>query len=301
MEHELAEFLQSLDENIVFRYHDRSIISPLELDIYLPDHKIAFECNPTFTHNSSRGGFQTKPISYNYHQIKTNKCEDAGVFLFHIYGHEWTHRKEQIYSMIRNLLSLAENKIYARKCIIREVDAKQTREFLNQNHLQGYSGSKISLGLYYYDELVSIMTFGKMRSTIGTDSSDLSNCWELVRFCSKLNTSVIGGASKLFSYFINRYSPQQIRSFSDRSHTRGNLYSILGFKEIRRSGPNYVWVEESTDISYHRSSTRKASLTKFLKDDSIDLTKTEKQIMEEHGYVQVFDSGTITWEWNSKN
>lgn len=141
------------------------------------------------------------------------------------------------------------------------------------------------------------MTFGKMRSSIGTGKEDLSDCWELIRFCSLLNTSVVGGASKLFKYFVHTYSPVRIRSFSDRAHTKGNLYLTLGFTEIRRSDPGYVWVDLATDKAYHRVNAQKQNLKRFLNDDTIDLTKTEREIMVDHGYVMVPDSGTITWEW----
>lgn len=39
------------------------------------------------------------------------------------------------------------------------------------------------------------------------------------------------------------------------------------------------------------------NLKKFLKDDAIDLSFSEKQIMEDHKFAQVYDSGTITQEW----
>ena len=199
--------------------------------------------------------------------------------------------------MLCNILKQNKIKIYARKCRVSEISASESMEFLNKNHRQGGVNSPIRLGLFYGDELVSVMTFGKMRRTIGTDSTSLLDCYELVRFCSKLNTSVIGGAGKLFNYFISTHSPNRIRSFSDRAHTRGNLYDKLGFSKLRVSDPGYVWVDSRTDISYHRVSAQKKNIKNFLKDDSIDLSKTEKQIMEEHGFVQVFDSGTITWEW----
>ena len=150
------------------------------------------------------------------------------------------------------------------------------------------------------DNLVSIMTFGKMRKTIGTGKDDLNDCWELVRFCNKLNTSVIGGASKLFSYFVKYYQPDRIRSLSDRAHTKGTLYSKLGFNKVTRSDPNYVWVNVETDKAYHKANAQKQNIRKFLHDDSIDLSKTEREIMIEHGFVQVYDSGTVTWEWMHK-
>ena len=283
MEQEVSEFIRTLDPVIRIDHNVHNVISPNEIDIYLPEHCIGIECDPTATHNTTVNVFDGKEstIYPSYHLMKTKKCEDAGIFLFHIFGSEWTYSRPIIESMLRNLLG---------KC----------GEFLNINHRQGNTNSPVRLGLYLGEELVSVMTFGKMRASIGTDKSDLSDTWELVRFCSLLNTSVVGGASKLFKYFVNTYRPARVRSFSDRAHTRGTLYEKLGFTKVRESDPGYVWVDSRTDISYHRYNAQKQNIKKFLHDDSIDLSKTEKQIMEEHGFLQMFDCGTILWEWAQK-
>lgn len=299
MENEVYNVLLSIDSTLNIERNTHRVITPYELDLYLPDYKLGVECNPTATHNSSINAFggDEPPLKYNYHQMKTQLCEDKGIFLFHIFGSEWTYSREIIVSMLRNLLGKNINKVYARQCQVKEVSAADCATFLNANHRQGNTNSPIRLGLFYNDELVSVMTFGKMRQSIGTDASDLSDCWELVRFCNKLNTSVVGGASKLFTYFVKQYQPSRIRSFSDRAHTRGNLYKQLGFTEVRKSDPGYVWVDSRTDISYHRYSAQKQNIKQFLHEDDIDLNRSEKQIMEEHGFLQVFDSGTILWEY----
>ena len=142
------------------------------------------------------------------------------------------------------------------------------------------------------------MTFGSARRTIGVNKN--TEFWELVRFCNKLNTSVVGGASKLFKRFVDQFDPSDIISFSDRAHTTGNLYTKLGFSEKGRSAPGYVWVNSNTDIAYNRVNAQKSNLKKFLYDESIDLAKTESEIMEEHEFVKVYDSGVITWQWNKQ-
>ena len=298
MEGEVLEVIKKYRPELEVIQDDRQQIKPYELDMYIPKIKVGIECNPTCTHNSSRQPFgDDDPITWRYHQMKTNLCEKQGIFLFHIFGSEWTNKREIIESMIRNLLSVYERRIYARNCELREVSYNDSMMFLNENHRQGNSNSSIRLGLYFNDELVSLMTFSKRRTTIGAESDGE---YELVRFCSKLNTQVVGGASKLFKHFSHIINPESVISFSDRAHTRGKLYEVLGFQELRRSEPGYVWVNEKTDIAYNRVNAQKHNLKKFLKDDNIDLKKTEKQIMIEHGYVQVFDSGTITWAWTKK-
>lgn len=301
MESEILDVLKNISEDIKIIHNDRKQIAPYELDFFLPDYNIAIECNPTFTHNSTIKPFtESEIISYKYHQMKSKLCEEKGIFLFHIFGYEWSNKKDVIISMLRNLLGQNEYKIYARNTQIKEVSGSEAIIFLNQNHRQGYTQSSIRLGLYYNDELISLMTFGKMRDTLGRKLNDYKNSLELVRFCNRLNTTVVGGASKLFKYFLEKYNPDNVISFSDRAHTKGTLYSLLGFKPISYSEPNYIWVDFNTDAFYTRSNCRKSNLRKLFNDDSIDIENlTEKQIMVSKGYVQVFDSGTIRWEYNA--
>ena len=308
MEKEVYDALKEINPELNIITNTHKIITPYELDLYLPDYKIGIECNPTITHNSSIYPFAYRdnsenrhPILSSYHKMKSDLCEQNGIFLFHIFGSEWTYKKEIIKSMLKNLLGKNSNRVYARDTYVGSVGAADTADFLNHNHRQGNAQAPIRLGLYRKDadELVSVMTFGKLRGTMGTsDKEDTSDVWELVRFCNKTDTTVIGGASKLFKHFVDQYKPDRIRSFSDRAHTRGGLYQTLGFTELRRSSANYVWVDLHTDIAYHRINAQKSHIRNFLHDENIDTkNKTERQIMIEHGYVQVYDSGTITWEW----
>ena len=297
MEEEIASVLRTIDPGVKIVYHDRSIIHPYELDLYLPDYRIAIECNPTTTHNSSIADpWGGAPKHYKYHKNKSKAAAECGIFLFHIFGHEWKYRRQIIESMLRNLLGHS-TVLYARKCELREVSSSEARKFLLTNHRQGPTGAKLRYGLYFNEELVSLMTFGHVRGTMGITSSDRP-AWELVRFCNKLNTSVVGGASKLFKRFIDDINPKSVLSFSDCAHTRGRLYEILGFTETAVSDPGYVWVDTASDMAYHRTNAQKRNLIQFLDDPDIDLSRTETDIMIEHGFVQVFDSGTIRWEWH---
>lgn len=304
MEAAVSDWILQRYPDCELRRNVYSIVQGKELDIYLPEYHIGIECNPTVTHNSSLpdpwGG---EPKHYKYHQDKSLKAKDAGVFLFHIFGYEWTHKRDIILSMLSNLLGGTSSKIYARNTEVVQLSDKECKEFLNANHRQGGLTAKIRLGLKEKrtGELVSVMTFNKMRSTIGEiKNTESRSTYELSRFCSKLYTSVIGGASKLFKYFCNNYDVEKIVSFSDLAHTRGELYQILGFKSVSLSAPGYVWVNGVDDSSLHRVNCQKSNLPKLFHDDTIDIkNKTEKEIMEEHGYVRVYDSGVIRWEWKS--
>lgn len=304
MEEDVVDFIHNLCPEINIVRNDRKIISPMEIDIYIPEYKLGIECNPTSTHNSSFfdpwGG---QPKHYKYHQIKSSKAKESGIFLFHIFGYEWTHKQKIIKSMIANLLHRNDNKVGARETYVSLLSQKECKEFLEANHRQGSMNASIRLGLKHKqtDELVSVMTFNKVRSTIGENKSCNSRTFELSRFCSKCGYSIAGGANKLFTYFLRNYKYSKIISFSDVAHTKGNLYRKLSFSPVNISSPNYVWVDMYDRKYYNRVNCQKKNLHNLFRDDNIDIkNKTEKEIMEEHGFAQVFDSGVIRWEYDNK-
>ena len=301
MEEDIIQTLLGFKSDLQIVRNTKSIISPMELDVYLPEYNLAIECNPTYTHNSSFSTcWNNNPTDKNYHKIKSELCKNKGIFLFHIFGYEWSYKKDIIKSMLRNLIHCNQFKVYARNCHIERISYQTCKTFLDQNHRQGNTNAPIRYGLFYNQDLVSVMCFGKLRSTVGHTNNLQSDCYELVRFCSKLNISVIGGASKLFKQFLIDFNPSEIRSFSDVAHTSGNIYYILGFKPSHITTPNYTWVNINTNKAYNRMNTQKSKLKHFLNDDSIDVTmQTEKQIMESHNFVQVYDSGTQLWIYSN--
>ena len=304
MEREVTNFLKELDPDINIVIHDRKSITPYELDIYLPDYNFAIECDPTSSHNSTINVFDntSDPLDKNYHKQKSMKCIENGIFLMHIFGYDWSTRKNVIQSMIRNKLGYTFSKYYARNLKVVNLSHEDCIEFLKDNHLQKGLSSQIRLGLLSDEgELLSVMTFNHIRHTIGKFyDCDRMNQWELSRFCNKLDSNVIGGASKLFKYFIKTYEPEVVISFSDIAHTEGRLYSILGFHKDSITEPSYVWVNLNSDGWYNRVSCQKRNLPKLLNDPNLDIdNKTEQMIMSEHGFVQVFDSGKIKWLWKN--
>jgi hypothetical protein len=278
-EKEIANWLNSLNINLI--ENDRSLINPQELDIYLPEFKLAIEFNGLYYHSDK---FKEK----NYHINKTNECNKLGIQLIHIWEDDWVYKKEIIKSIILNRLGLVNNKIYARKTTIKEVDTKESREFLNKNHIQGYTTSSIKIGLFYDNELVSLMTFGNRRI-------NSKNNYELIRFSNKLNTNVIGGASKIFKYFITNYSETKIVSYSDISLFSGDLYEKLGFTNDGKTNLNYYWTD--LNVKYHRFNFNKKKLVKLGHDHDL----TEDEIMKNIGYHKIWSCGQIRWLYNSEN
>lgn len=299
MESEIFDCIKEIVPDTAIILHTRSIISPYEIDMYLPEYKIGFECNPTYTHNSSMDAYaenDRKPIGY--HRMKSDLAKKNGIFLFHIFGYEWASRKEQILSMIRNILGKTKTKIYARKTEIFELDNKTCCEFLEENHLQGFTNASVRLGLKYNGELVSVMTFNKIRGTIGYTDSVTENTYELSRFCNRLNMSVVGGASKLFKYFKDHYDFDEVISFADIAHVKGNLYETLGFKAVNVSDPSYCWSNPNNEHMINRVSAQKSNIQRLFPDENLDIEKhTESEIMISHGFVKVYDCGKIRYSY----
>lgn len=177
-------------------------------------------------------------------------------------------------------------RIFARKCKVALIDAKQANDFLESNHIQGSCQSKYRYGLYYNDELVSVMTFGKSRFS--------DNEFELLRFCNKLYTNVIGGASKLFKHFLKDHSEiTNIVSYADRRWSIGNLYEKLGFVRCSISEPSYYYITNS-NVRQNRMNFQKHKLVA----EGFDPNKTEHEIMLERKIYRIYDCGTIKYIFN---
>ncbi len=279
-ETEIFEYILSL--GVDCEQSNRTVLNGKEIDIYVPGFNVGIECDGLRWHSEQ---YKDK----NYHLDKTEECERNGIRLIHVFEDEWIFKKEIWKSMFRNMFGLTDERIYARNCEIREVSPKETREFLDSNHIQGYSVSKINYGLYYNDELVSLMTFGIPRINMGGKKED--GCYELVRFCNKVNLNVVGGASKLFKHFIKANNPIEIVSYSDKRWSIGRLYEVLGFVHDHDSKPNYFYVNGFERMNRFRF--RKSVLVK----EGFDRDKSEHEIMTERGIYRIYDCGTKVWIW----
>lgn len=276
-EKEVGEYVKSIERETVF--NERKILDGKELDIYCPSKRIAYECNGIYYHCEK---FKDK----NHLLEKTILTQEKNVRLIHIFEDEWKYKKEIVKSIIKNSLGHCENVIFARKCQVNTVPLGVYKEFINKNHLQGYIKSDIRLGLYYNEELVGV---------IGLNALDVKNDgkYELLRFATRLNTRVIGGASKLFKNFVKLYEPISVISSCDIRLFHGKLYEILGFELDHISKPNYFYI---------KNRPIRESRDKYNKDILIakgfDENKTEHQIMLEQGFYRIYDCGNKVYKWS---
>jgi len=283
---EISEFIKSLNiYNIIYRKR----FDNKEFDIYLPDYNLAIEFNGLMDHSIGISSFsrfnkENNKKNRERHLTKTEIAEKYNIQLLHIYEDSWKNKKDIWKSVIKNKLGKSE-RIFARKCIIREITLDESRKFLEETHLQGNAKSSIKLGLFYKSELVSVMTFMKSRYNKRYD-------YEIIRFSNCLDTSIIGGASKLLKYFRSRYKGSII-SYANRSWSTGNLYKQLGFDFSHKTYPNYSYFRQGKNILYPREKFQKYKLKNKL--DKFDENKTEIQNMLENNYRMIYDSGQLVY------
>jgi hypothetical protein len=267
---------------------DRKTLEGKEIDILIPSHNIGIEINGNYWHSDLIAKHDRL-----YHLNKTEKARTEGIQLIQFFGDEMYNKNNICLSIVRNKLGLAE-RIYARKCTVKEVSVDDKNIFLNTNHIQGADASKIKLGLYLNNELVSVMTFGTPRYNKMVE-------WELIRFCTKLNTCVIGGASKLYKHFIKTHTPKSIISYADKRISDGNVYDILGFSHTHDALPRYYYMHRKNYLKrLHRSNFTKDRIKKLYPEVDIQ-SNDEWTLMQTLGYDRIWDCGNKVYVWTVKN
>lgn len=275
-----------LNENgIKYVSNSRKIISPYELDIYIPEHRLGIELNGMYWHGELNGKDK------NYHLNKTKLAHNKKIELLHIFDEEIINKPKIVLSKLRNKLDLINKRIYARKCHIKEIDSNTKSIFLNRAHIQGgNTKDSVSLGLFYEDILVSVMSFSKRKITRGKPT------WEITRFASELDTVVVGGFSKLLKNFILKYKPTNLITYADLRWSsydpNKTVYNKNGFTYKERTKPNYWYFYRSNNKQkFHRYTFRKSILVS----EGFDSNKTEWEIMKERGFDRIWDCGNLKY------
>lgn len=268
LENELLEFISSIyGGEIVQSYRDG-----LEIDIYLPEMKIGFEFNGLYWHSE-------KYREKDYHLEKTAYFEKKGIHVIHVWEDDWRFKSEIVRSLISNKICGTNQRIFARSCEIRTIeDRKIAKGFLERCHIQGADRSSLKIGLFFEGELVSIMTFDRFEGRKRMEAG----AWNLSRFCNKLNTSVVGGASRLLKYFKESQFPERIVSYADRDWSQGSLYYKLGFSMVGEPSPDYKYIVDGKRV--HKSNFKKSKR---------GYSSTESEYAKISGAEKIWDCGKI--------
>ena len=135
------------------------------------------------------------------------------------------------------------------------------------------------------------MGFSKLRINLGNKTPE-QNKWELVRYCTLSNNNVLGGASKLLSYFEKQYKPKYIISYADNDYSQGKLYETLGFNNGKFTNISYNYFNPKDGTLKNRFYHRKSELVKI----GYDKNLTEFEITNQMGLYRIYNSGTYKFE-----
>ena len=279
----IAEWLRDQGEKVKTSVRKiKTARNPFELDIYLPEHQIAIEYNGVHWHSDK---YRRKI----HHQDKAKACYANGIRLIQFWDHDVKNKWPIVRSMIRNAIGKPKIRVYARHCIIAPVDPSVASKFFERNHLKGNAGASVHIGLWFDDTLVSCMTFSRPKF-------DKSYEWEIIRFASKRNYSVVGGASRLFTAFIRQYGPKNVMTYADLMTGTGGVYTALGMTQCGVTKPGYSWTKSGRVISRYCAQKKKLHV---LLADKFDPSLSETTNMEQAGYYKLHDCGNAKFEWSN--
>jgi len=247
----------------------RKVIAPLELDIYIPANKLAIEYCGLYWHSELMGKDK------QYHLNKLERCNEKGIKLITIFEDEWINKKDIIKSILRDELYIKDNfESIENNVIIKEVSNEDCKEFLNKNHICGYSKSETNIGLYIKEELHTILSFNRIHAYE----------YNVVRLCNKIFMDEEYNLLKLFKYFMRHYKPHTVITYTDRRWPINNILTQIGFKQKEILPPKYFYLYSGKPhIRFRKKDIKKLSK------DSMNLLNT-----------RIWDCGNVKWVWERK-
>jgi len=242
---EIFNYVKSL--NVPVLLNNRTLISPLEIDVLVPD-QLAIEFDGLYWHSEL---FSSK----NDKENKRKNCLQQQVQFLSFFEDEWENKIDICKSMILHRLKKSV-KIGARKCNIVVLDNDEKKEFFSNNHLDGDAESIISFGLTYKNEIVAAVSLRKSFSEHG-------NLIEIARFATKQFICVTGGLSKLMTFvkmWAKMHEYTQIITCVDARIGSGLSYMKIGFKQLDDTDVKF-WLTDKNQRFSHQQITQQNEIT----------------------------------------
>lgn len=275
---QIKQFLA--EHNISFLSNVKNIISPFELDIYIPEYKLAIEYNGLFWHSEANGK------TSSYHLQKTIECEKKGIRLIHIFEDEWRDQQQKCKDTLLHFLGKSEKGVFARLTTIKEITWKEAKKFLDAYHLLG-AGSPGNYRIGAYDpnnNLIAVMVFGL------PNNEKSKNIIELKRFVTnKKNNPGLG--SKMFFEAIKQKQYQEVIAFVDRRWFTGSVKNHIGFIKVGETKPAIWWTDGKN--RFHRRFMTKQQLIKQGNPQQL----SKRNILLKYGFYRIWDCGKIKLLW----
>lgn len=275
-EQEIAEFITSLGLDIV--QSDRKTLKRKELDIMVPEKKVAIEFNGVFWHSEPAGKDK------DYHRNKWLAAKEAGIQLIQVWEDEWNRNPEQIKRMLAHKLGFSTGRrVFARKTTVQAMSKVVAEKFLNEHHVQGYAAGSYYLGLFEKSDLTSPVALLVLRKE---NANDLN----IIRYATSEN--VVGGFTKLLKYAEKTYTPDSFITFSDHCVSDGGLYENNGFVADKELDPDYRYV-----VNGERKHKFGYRLKRFKDDPALQWFEglTERELADLNGIARIWDAGKTRW------
>jgi len=275
---------------------DRTLLKPRELDMYLPARRLAIEYCGEYWH--SHGDAEDEAARSMNHYRKHKDCAALGVRLITIFETEWLEHNYAIRRLLRNAAGAGRGRLMARKCRVGVVSSADARAFYDRYHPQGGTGVGEHYGLFWGSALVACMRFTEGANDRGANKNRV---WTLSRYATRI--TVAGGASRLFSAFLQSKNPKEVKSFSDDRYFDGGMYEKLGFTLEENTKPDYqVWhpklgLRPKSHYQRRLLPARAAELGLRMDFDPSTDPRTERDITYLIGARRIYDCGKKRWVW----
>lgn len=279
LQNKIIALLSELGED--FDVNNRSIITPYELDLYVPRVKLGIEVHGNYFHSYNHVESHQERMR---HHLKATLATDANVSLLQFYEHEINNKWDIVRSMIEHKLRLS-SRIYARKCDVLKIGHHAASELLQQSHMDGFINSTTHYGLKHDDKLISAISF-----------INKPGYWEIARYATLPGYCVIGGFSKLLKEFISDFEPSKLMTYANRRFSIANVYKLNGFKLLHITKPNYVYLSSSGKYVGTRQRFQKHKLPAILPNYNSRLTEAENMFV--NGYRRLWDAGHYKLEFD---
>lgn len=297
-EQQVFDFLSTLTKA---ESRNRTILKPKELDIYLPDRKLAVEYCGEYRH--SAGSKDEERAARKKHIEKYRACKEQGVRLITLWESEWKERNYAIRRLLRNAVGKSKGKLMARKCELRKATPAEARAFYDRYHPQGGAGSGEHFALFWKGKMVACMRFVLGANDRGAAAKD--RVWTLGRYATRI--TVAGAASRLFKAFVTEFNPPEVKSFSDNRFFDGGMYAQLGFVLEEEVPEDYVVWSPKIGIRpkphYQRRQLPKRLEEHGMKEvfDPATDPRTEAEMTYFMGARRLYDCGKKRWVWTPEN
>ena len=294
--------------------NDRKILHGKELDFYMPDLNLAVEVNPIFTHNSNlyRNNHNGWRHDDRYHFEKYLNCKDQGVELIQLQQYDLEEDRFNRFTknLLKSKLSDRGSRVYARDTVFKEIATSDAKNFMIENHRDGYAQASRKFGLFLNEDLVAVATVSKDRSRFNRKG----DFYEIVRLAFKSDVTVVGGLSKIVkNLFESIEDMSSLVTFSDNDYGSGKSYESAGFTFISETGARLRYIS-TTDPANDRyswmiakgfdHSNNKTVIARDANSKKLQVNDPEEYIEielshrtdNEKGYNRMFTSGSKKWK-----